>query len=334
MIGYGLPSLVTTRLMQSMVTQNRLQLDTARIEAVTGRAADLSKATGGNVGKIHLLEKQIADTESRLDAMNLLRSDFSVVQDTLGATRQRVSLIATEIDAAIGLENETSLDALALQAEADLKLVVGSLNVSYGGRQLFSGAKTDTAPIASADQILTDVAAIVAGAANAASVETALDTYFDDPAGTFRATIYQGSTTDVPDRDVSESRRIGVNVKATDLGIRSAIRGLALMAVAKDNAVSDDVSDDIRRGAAATLRISADELISQQSLLGSLESEVQVLQTRGEAVKFTLESSLTSLIGVDQYEAASRMNALETQLEATYLSTTRIANLSLVNFLR
>lgn len=334
MIGYGLPSLVTTWRMQTLVTQSRVDLDTARVEAVTGRAADLSRATDGNVGKVHLLEKQITDTDARLNAMNLLRADFSVVQETLDATRERVSLIATEIDAAIGLENETSLDALALQAEADLKLVIGSLNVSYGGRQLFSGAKTDTAPIADAEQIITDVAAIVAGAPNAAAVETALDTYFDDPAGTFQATIYQGSTTDAPDRDVSESRRIGVNVKATDLGLRSAIRGLALMTVAKDNAVDASVADDIRRDAAKTLRTSADALISQQSLLGSLESEVIVLQTRGEAVKFTLEESLNALIGVDQYEAASRMNALETQLEAAYLSTSRIGSLSLVNFLR
>lgn len=334
MLGYGLPALVTTRHMQSLVTQTRTQLETARMEAVTGRAADLAKATGGNIGKVHLLEKQIADNSSRLDAMNLLKADFAVVQKTLDAARERSSLIATEIDAAIGLENETSLDALALQAEADLQLVVGSLNVSYGGRQLFSGAKTDTAPIADSNQIIADVRAIVAGAADAAAVEVALDAYFDDPAGTFQTVIYQGSTTNAPDRDVSESRRIGVNVKATDLGIRSVIRGLALMTVAKESAVSDDVADAIRRDAAQTLRTGSNELVAQQSTLGASESEVNVLKTRAEAVKFTLETSLTALIGVDQYEAASLMTSLQTQLEAAYLSTSRIASLSLVNYLR
>lgn len=334
MMGYGLSTLVTTRNMQSLVTKLNREYLTSSMESVSGRVANLAEAMRGDVGKIHLIEKAIADNKSWTEAMELTRNDFAVAQNTLEVTRERASDMAADIEAAVGLENETSLDAIASSAAEDLQLLVDSLNSAFSGRQLFSGAKTDTPPISSADQIVTDVKAIVAGGADAAAIEAALDTYFNDPAGVFQTTIYQGSTADAPDRQVSANQRVGMEVKATDKAIRDTIRGLALMTVADDVISDDEMLKQVRLNAADSLNIGSYGIVELQSKMGAAESRLNALTATTEAKTFTLEETLTNLLGVDQYEAASRMTELETQLQTAYLATSKLSSLTLVNYLR
>jgi flagellar hook-associated protein 3 FlgL len=47
-----------------------------------------------------------------------------------------------------------------------------------------------------------------------------------------------------------------------------------------------------------------------------------------------LSAAFNSLTGRDQYEAVTELEQLETNLEAAYLVTTRLSNLTLLNFIR
>jgi flagellar hook-associated protein 3 FlgL len=46
-----------------------------------------------------------------------------------------------------------------------------------------------------------------------------------------------------------------------------------------------------------------------------------------------INTQLTDLVGVDTYEASVRLNTLLTQVETSYTITSKIQDLSLVNFL-
>ena len=46
-----------------------------------------------------------------------------------------------------------------------------------------------------------------------------------------------------------------------------------------------------------------------------------------------LNQAFTDLVGKDQFEAAAQLRELEANLEASYLLTSRLSNLSLLNFL-
>jgi flagellar hook-associated protein 3 FlgL len=76
-------------------------------------------------------------------------------------------------------------------------------------------------------------------------------------------------------------------------------------------------------------------------LLTNLRAEKGVFQEQIATLKETLDieetiftNALGALTARDQYEAASALKQLEATLEASYLLTTRLASLSLLNFMR
>lgn len=330
----GLPTLLGSLQLSNLLTETRKTLDDKRIEAVTGRAADVSKHLDGNIGRAQSLEKLIADNDHRRDAIELLATDYDITQNTLDVARTESSSIAARVMTAQGLENEASMRALRLDAEAELENLFGRMNTPFGGRQLLSGAATGARPLGDLDTMLTAVQAIVVAGPDRATVEAALDTYFDDPGGGFQTTIYQGSAASGPDREVAAGRRMSPEVKADDQMFRDLFRGLALLATSNSGGVADALTKELETDAASRLNSASSQLLDRQTLLGAEQNELETLTARNEAETFAYQSALHTLIGINQEEAATEMTLLETQLEASYLATSRFANLSLVNYMR
>lgn len=329
----SLPLLVSTRVMQNLVGRAKVDLQESSIEATTGRAYNIADHMQGDTGAVHKMERLILTADRRSTSITLLQQEATNVQTVLSSIRDVAVDLGAEVESAVGLEDEQRLNALQDEARAQLDAIWGRLNTNFNGKYQFSGAETGTQPLGDLQTFLTEITTEVTGAANAGALDTALDAYFNDTAaGTFHTATYQGSTVSGPDREVSDSRRLGVDVKATDAGLRNALRGLALLATA-DSAATPELARELKRDAAETLSIASVQIIDQQSIIGALEEDAEILQTQTETEKATYELLLLETIGIDQYEAASRMTILETQLEATYLATSRIANLSLTNFL-
>ncbi len=329
----SLPLLVSTRTLQHLVGKSKIELEQASYEASTGRAYDLSEHLGGDTGSVHRLEKLLADADRRVASVKLLQQEAANVQKTLSSIRDVALELGAETDSAIGLEDAQRLNALETEAEAELTAIWGRLNTGFNGTYQFSGAATDTQPLGDLATFISDIETIVSGAASAAAVDTALDTYFNDTlAGAFHTTVYQGSTSAAPDRQVSEARRLGVDAKAIDAGVRNALRGLVLLAVA-DEAATSDIARELKADAAQTLGSAGTQIINKQSVIGATEEDAEALLIQNEAEKATYDLMLIDAVGVDQYDAASKMSLLETQLQAVYLATARMANLSLANYL-
>ena len=76
------------------------------------------------------------------------------------------------------------------------------------------------------------------------------------------------------------------------------------------------------------------ELAAMSGRVGVAEERMATLRTQHNATTTALTRAYNALAGRDQYEAAAELTQLEAQLETTYLTTARLANLSLANFLR
>ena len=330
----GIPTLMMTRRLQDYVADTRVRLDTASAEAVTGFAADRAEKVGGDIGRVRKLEKLMADNERHLASIAQFKGDAATVQLTLSTTQEIASKLQFDLQSAVSLSNEEGIQATSATARAELEALFGRMNTSHGGRYLFSGAKTDTPPLKDVDTMLTEVAALLVGP-TADTIESALDGYFNDPLSGFQANIYQGSTAALaPDREVDAGRRLGIELTANDDSVRETIRSLAVIALADQTMADDTLRDDLLEKNAKRIGDAGQALISEQTKLGTLEADAALLQGRHEASTLVLETQLRELLAVDQYEAASLMNMLETQLEAAYLTTSRIQQLSLVNYFR
>ncbi len=86
--------------------------------------------------------------------------------------------------------------------------------------------------------------------------------------------------------------------------------------------------------AVAGLRNNVGALAGTAGRVGTAEARMAEVRTRQEADQAALNQAYTALAGRDQFEAAAELTALEAQLQTTYLTTARLANLSLTNFLR
>lgn len=331
----GYPTSVTQIRLQGFAADISERLDDSRIEAVTGRFADITQAIGGDVGRVHLLEKQISDADERLEQIGLLKADFAFAQNTLGSIGGAATNLAIELEAANGVNNEESLKALEQEFETELRLAFSQLNASAGGRQIFSGASTDTPPLANVDEFIADIEAIVDSATDAADIDALLDDYFAGVGGTnFDASIYQGSTLAAPDREVSATKRLGVDIRADDQAFKDVFRGYAsFIAVRRDPDLTDEDKSALYSSASTKLREGAEGVINARTRLGAAEGAVNTAETRLNAEKLTYQEIYNQLTSVDQFEAASLVTNLETQLQTIYLTTARISGLSLVNFL-
>ena len=328
----NIPDILSLARLSRNVTDLKTRMDTTRTEVVTGRYEDITAKTKGDVGAAHLLRKAIDDAKSSQSNLSIVESRAQITQATLGNIGSEGSRIATDLLAAVGRKDTSSIKILTEDAKVSLYSTFASLNTKLGERALFGGDETDRAPLANADILLTDIEAIMAGATDAADAKVQLDFYFDDPAGGFATTIYQGGTNRVALVEIGPGSRIDVSAKADDPAIKDIIRGLVSVAALNSATYAD--RDVTIQQSIGTVLDGDNKLVEQRASIGVNESRVAAAKARYEAEETVLTSLFNAKTARDPYEAASELQLLETQLEASYLMTARMAQLSLANFIR
>lgn len=330
----GVPTLLVTRQLQSQVTEIKAQLDDVREEAVTGLTADVVKKTDGDVATVHQIEKLLDDSESYADAIAVTGTRLEVAQETLTAIREDAGTLGVRIESALGLENEVAVQTFADEARALLASAFSKLNGSIGGQSLFAGAATDGRALADVEVMLADLQAIISATSDPAIAMTNISDYFESPAGGFQTNIYLGSDDPEPDREVAQGRRIGLDVTAADPGLRDMLRGLAVAALVDDPAIGDEYAEALLAHSAEKINEGSNEIVRTQGQVGLLQGELLELEASNRSLTFSLQEAMVDLIGEDQATAAAKMRELELQLEASYLTTARMQQLSILNYLR
>lgn len=331
----GVPDLLRLTRLNRSVADIKQQADRARTETVTGQIEDLTKQSRGDVGGLHLLRKAVDDAQSYQQNLNVAANRAQRTQTVLGTLTKESATLATDVLSYIGPQNTSALEASAVNAKGTLAVVFSNLNTDAGGRALFSGDTPDVSPLADPSVLLEDVRQIIAGAADAAAADAGLDQYFNDPAGGFATRIYNGGANDAAPVEIAPGVRVGASVKADAQPIKDLIRGLAVIANYETQPQSGaDDRDALVRGGADLLLTAETGLIDLRSTVGVSENRIQQRIDEFFAEEQALTSLYNSRTTRDPYEAASALQLLQTQLEASYVITARLSQLSLTNFLR
>lgn len=211
------------------------------------------------------------------------------------AERMR-TLVVQRLDAATGSSVPLDREAEAMLAEASSRL-----NQKLDGRHLFAGSRTDTAPV-----VLPDPPPTVA-----------------DP-----ALYYQGDAVTLAVRADQ-----GVEI---DYGVTAAAPALAGLMAAIGKASAAHATND-RGGLDSALAMLRDAVAGVADLRGGLGAAGSRLEAiaegqRGSAVY--LDEVVGRIEDVDIAEALTRVTRDRAGLEAAYLTTSRLSQLSLADFLR
>jgi len=115
------------------------------------------------------------------------------------------------------------------------------------------------------------------------------------------------------------------------------MRKFALGAVIGYELLSLGLSDETRKtvsdSALAYIGEGITGVDAERTTLGISQARVKQANTSLEAQKTILTTGIRDLESVDTYEAATRLNTLETQLSLAYTLTSKLQSMSLLNYL-
>jgi flagellar hook-associated protein 3 FlgL len=169
-----------------------------------------------------------------------------------------------------------------------------------------------------------------------------LDAVFDDshpdPTRRFSSALYQGSPAAEPDLagQLGEDARITYGLKASEQAFRDILQGLHMLAAVQygDPVMTEAAYREFATAAAERLQEGLGRLIDLAARTGQNQALVATNQERLDVARDLYNRQIVELERRDPYEAATLLMTLEKQLEASYLVTARMNELSLTSYLR
>jgi len=344
--------------MRSSVSENTLALQRAGQELSTGRRADMFGDLGPRAGVAITMRAREENTQSYLDANNVLENKLEAMLSAIETVRDPVEEV---LQAAIVNKESASTGAFAIQAQARaaLETLTGTLNISFNGEFLFSGTTSNAAALnrwdtADADTGLspeTIMAAIVgsgpATTGDAASMLAEIDQVFDGTHATagynFEESFYNGT----PELDglgapndriagrIDHDQQLVYGVQANDQAFRDVIKGLAILASVDIQDIADeDTYRDWMDGAVEALASGTQGMLSTSSNLGFNQQVVDKAKERLEDISMVQRKQIGTYENIDPYEVATEMSSLETQLQASYSVSSRLSGLTILDWYR
>ncbi len=310
------------------------EISTLTQELSSGQVSDVSGRLGGDYSYLTDIDRNL----SRLDGYAISASEAALFSSAAQSSLDRLHELSASLSNSLITFDATSTDALrehmAVSAKADIASAISALNASAGGRSLFGGIATDRAPLGSADLLMTELETVVAGLSTAGDVETAVNVWFDDPAG-FDAIMYAGSDVVLAPMQIGAGEEVSLSLTARDPVFRDTLRDMALVALAGNPGLGFDraTQDGLFRSAGNGMLANQDSLTGVRADLGFAEARIEEISARNIAARSSLQYSRTALLEADPFDTATRLEEAQFQLESLYTVTVRSANLSLLNFL-
>lgn len=313
------------------------KLDRLTKEVATGIKNDIPLALNGDLGRISHVESRITMLASYQQNASEAKTMFESTQRAL----ERIQSLADGIGPSIMTEANSSPDDIlrmrASQVALDFETMFSTLNTSVGGRHLFSGNRTNTAPLGPFDDMISGLNAAVAGATTATDIVARIDDWFDAPAGGagFTDLIYKGNDTGNTRIAISDERTVGSDLTANSADFKNLLKGMAALTyVARSGAGLDSATmRSIFTESGHKLVRASSDLTVARSMIGLQEAATAQTQAQNTAENTSLTLIRSTLIAADPYETATALQETEASIQNLYTLTARLSRLKLTDYL-
>ncbi|PRY77623.1 flagellar hook-associated protein 3 FlgL [Yoonia maritima] len=312
----------------------KLELSGLAESMSSGRVTDVVQHLGGETAQLSGINHTLSRLDAYITSGGEIENSLANMQLVLG----QIDTISQETSSQLLLINSNASEGQVTEASrtarSNFDTMVNLLNTRVGDRALFGGADVENTPLASADDMLGDIVTAIGGATSQAAISAAIDTWFDDPSGGFATMGYQGDTGAVVERRISGDTTISVDARADDIAIRSTLKFAALAAIADEMPALDlGTRSGLLQEAGIGLFSASSELVNVQARVGSSEGTITRELTEMSAQSAVLQIAKNDLVSVDPFDTASRLQAVQLQLETHYAVTARMSQLSLLSYL-
>jgi len=275
--------------------------------ASTEEASDLDAQTYGGLGGsatsvVLTISNQVsqltASSETATTALASMQETYSVM-DNIGSL---ATSVLTNLSADISGTGGSST-TIADTASTWLTQLSGLLNTQYDGAYLFSGTATDTAPVDTSSADYTPTAD-----------PTAANTGY-----------YQGSSTGTTFYG-SSGFSVSTSVQATDPAFEMMLRGLSLVQ-------ADPSSSSTLTQAFDLIQQASTELAGSQAALSANSASLTQYRADMSTQVTTLTTLSTNMEGADLPSVTVLVQDLQSQLETSYGTVTKLMSESLASVL-
>ena len=337
-----------TSALRDLVAKNKAEMLKAQQEVTTGTVFDVGLALGSKSGQSVSLRKEYDRLNVLTDMNKLVQQRMNVTQTATNGIIEKTQNFRSEL---MSVNSTTeSAATIAEVAKSMLHSITGLLNTNYNGEYIFAGVNTDVKPVADYTE----------GCPAQAAVRQAFQTHFgfaiDDPqvanitgdamsaflegdfADEFNDTNWARNWSDASDtvikNRISPTETANTSISANAAGFRKTIMSAVMMTEFAAIGLNSSAFQAMTHQAVQTTTTAISEATSEQTVLGLAQSRTEAATTRIAIQQKILNQSALNLEEVDPYEAATRVNALKTQIETSYSLTVQLQNMSLLNYLR
>lgn len=325
------------------------RLADAQTEVSTGRHADQGLTLGNKTAQSVALRSQFDKNTALIDMNGLAKTELDLTQSTLGSI---VDLAHQFTATLIGARNAANGQQVVKDAaKAALASFTSLVNAAHDGQYIFGGINSGVTPLANylsvpatGAKAAVDAAFLAefgfpqsspaAGGITSAQMSTFLAGNFD---ALFTPANWQGTWSQASSQNrtlrVDQSFMIENSSNANEQAFRELAGAFTMAFDLGSGNLNQSAFEKVVDRAASQASTASQHLGDIQSRLGRVQQTIanttDVLESRNNI----LNREILALEGADTYEAATRVNALTAQLEASYSLTSRISRLSLLNYL-
>jgi flagellar hook-associated protein 3 FlgL len=310
--------------------------DSSAQEATTGVAQDNARHLGSSTMGFSLLERKTQLLEQHQKGIAEAAVIAGATQSVLGKIQDQLGELATGLSLAGQLNNATELKALSDTAAMTLMDTVNALNSEIVGRHLFSGTASRTSPLPAGASFLDMLRSDVAGAATPGDLVSAVDEWFNAPSNPFETLAYSGSDTGFTHLPIGPGETVTFGLRADGDTVREVLKALGIAALAADPSFgfnTDAQKTLLEQGRLGVLKVDR-ALTEERAGLGLIEARIEAARVATDIELDETALDRLSLVGVDEFKAASEFEAAQQQLEVFYRVAARQSRVSLAEYLR
>lgn len=342
-------SLSIQNAMRLTIMQAQNELLKSQQEVTTGKYYDVGTELGSRTSMSLDLSRESMRLQALIETNAIAKQRLESAQEAMNQMATSAQSMMNGLVVVSGTADSNNLEVARKTASDSFDNFLAMANMSVSGEYLFSGINTDVEPLTGADVFMQDFEAtftayfgfastdtVQTKSINAAQMEdfisNAIEPMFTG-AGTAWDTTWSSASSDVMMSRVSTSETIPTSTSANSAGMRNfALASVVSMGLLTLK-LESNVLNVVTKKAVDYTGKAISGVDAQRTQLGLSQERLEKANASLEIQQDIIETNFNSMIEVDVYEASTRVNNLLSLVEASYTLTSKIQQLSLVNYL-
>lgn len=338
----SISSLSISQAMQLTVQNSQTEISKLEKESVSGTYDDVGLELGTRTSTSLDYGRETTRLQAIIDSNSMANQRMESSQLAMEQMSDSGQTLLNSLVALSGSSDSTSLQVSADTAMSVMENFVSYANVSTNGEYLFSGINTDVAPLG--DDFITDLttdfndslSAFMSSNGISSTADISADQmqdFLDDYTSSFDWSSWTNASDNKMMSRISTSESVTTSSSLNADGFKNLALSSLITSQLATAGLSADALSVVNTQVTNLAGFAVSGIDAERSSMGLSQERVEKANTAMQSQMDIINTQLTDLVGVDTYEASVRLNTLLTQVETSYTITSKIQDLSLVNFL-